>query len=275
MTSVRVLGGYNIQCRGPDPLLLFLRERVEAAMGDELTMQPTAQYLLDLALAGESIQGYLNFQAAAAAGDFGAEAGEFFCSITLLRHRKARTVGSSGERAALIDQIQYSLQEGPCLNAADSEAVVHVPDLRAEERWPNYARRALEMGVRSIYALPMPVDSESKAALNLYSVRPQAFTQEAIQRVEDHVRHASQALRVAVRLSRAADLETNLKAALESRTAINLATGIIMDQNQCGQDEAFQFLVSASGARNVKLHDLAARMVNAVGRNPVTTHCDG
>jgi GAF domain-containing protein len=240
-----------------------------------MTAESTAEYLLNLALTGENIESYLNSQAAAAAEYFGANGTEVFCSITLLRHRKARTVGSSGERAALIDEIQYRLAEGPCLNAAESGAVVHVPDLASEEQWPNYGPRALEQGVRSIYALPMPVDNESKAALNLYSVHPHAFTEAAIARVEDHIRHASQALRVAVRLSRAADLETNLKAALQTRTAINLATGIIMDQNQCGQDEAFQFLVSASSARNIKLHDLASGIVRAVGCNPVTTHFDG
>jgi hypothetical protein len=244
-------------------------------MGDEMTMQSTAEYLLNLALAGESIESYLNFQAAAVAEDLGAEGGEVFCSMTLLRRRKARTIGSSGERAALIDKVQYRLSEGPCLNAADSAAPVHVPDLVFDGRWPNYARQALELGVRSIYALPMPVDNNSKAALNLYSVRPHVFTEAAVQRVEDHVRHASQALRVAVRLSRAEDMETDLKAALQSRTAINLATGIIMDQNHCSQDEAFQFLASASGNRNIKLHDLAAKIVDAVGQNPVTTHFDG
>lgn len=243
-------------------------------MGDDTTTQLTTEYLLNLALAGESIESYLNSQAAAAAEHFGAAGGEAFCSITLLRHRKARTVGSSSERAALIDEIQYRLAEGPCLNAAATEATVHVPDLESDGRWPSYAHHALEMGVRSIYALPMPVGGESKAALNLYSVHSQAFTDAAIQRIEDHVRHVSQALRVAVKLSRAADLESNLKAALESRTAINLATGIVMEQNRCTQDEAFQFLVSASGHGNVKLHDLARRIVDAAGRNPVTTHFD-
>jgi len=243
-------------------------------MGEEATIQTTAEYLLNLALAGESIESSLNSQAAAAARQFGAEGSEVFCSITLLRHRKARTVGSSSERTAQIDEIQYRLNEGPCLNAAETGATVHVPDLDADGRWPNYAGEARAMGVRSIYALPMQVDDASKAAMNLYAVRAHAFTEAAIQRIEDHVRNVSQALQVAVRLARAADLETNLKATLESRTGINLATGIIMEQNRCTQDEAFQFLVSASSHRNVKVQELALRIVDAVGRNPVSTHFD-
>jgi AmiR/NasT family two-component response regulator len=58
----------------------------------------------------------------------------------------------------------------------------------------------------------------------------------------------------------------NLKAALESRTTIDLAVGIIMGQNRCSQEAAFKILKNASRTRNVKLRDVAATIVAAVNR---------
>ncbi|WAP50681.1 ANTAR domain-containing protein [Arthrobacter sp. ATA002] len=64
----------------------------------------------------------------------------------------------------------------------------------------------------------------------------------------------------------------HLRAALESRTTIDLAVGIIMVQNKCSQDEAFAILHRAAGNRNVKLRDLVSRVVQAVTAETVKTH---
>jgi AmiR/NasT family two-component response regulator len=50
--------------------------------------------------------------------------------------------------------------------------------------------------------------------------------------------------------------------ACESRTTIDLATGIIMEQIRCSQDEAFTLLRNASQSRNQKLHDVANDILN-------------
>lgn len=54
-----------------------------------------------------------------------------------------------------------------------------------------------------------------------------------------------------------------LKAALTSRTTIDQAIGILMAQNRCGPDEAFEILAKASSNRNVKLRELARQIVAA------------
>ena len=62
------------------------------------------------------------------------------CGITLLRDRKAATIGWSSDSAREVDEIQYSLSQGPCLTAAKEEREVYVPDLFDEDRWgPDYA----------------------------------------------------------------------------------------------------------------------------------------
>lgn len=93
--------------------------------------------------------------------------------------------------------------------------------------------------------------------------------------VETYSYHASKALRRAVRISQLAEAKAHLLAAMESRTAIDLATGAIMAQNRCSQETAIKILTIASSTRNVKLRDIAASVVASLSQDPkVRTHFD-
>jgi AmiR/NasT family two-component response regulator len=54
-----------------------------------------------------------------------------------------------------------------------------------------------------------------------------------------------------------------------------MAVGIIMAQNRCSQQDAFEILKTASSTRNAKLHDVATSVVNSLGQGPARTHYDG
>jgi AmiR/NasT family two-component response regulator len=70
-----------------------------------------------------------------------------------------------------------------------------------------------------------------------------------------------------------AEAKSNLAAALESRTTIDLATGAIMAQNRCSQETAVRILKIASSTRNAKLRDVAASVIASVADDPqVRTH---
>lgn len=127
----------------------------------------------------------------------------------------------------------------------------------------------------SSLSVPLLLEGEAEAGLNLYSTRSHGFTGEDIDMVEAYAYHASRALRLAVRISQLAESKTNLAAALESRTTINLATGVIMAQNRCSQETAMKILKIASSTRNVKLRDIAASVVASIANDTkVRTHFD-
>jgi GAF domain-containing protein len=198
-----------------------------------------------------------------------------FCSITLIQRKKPVTVASSEERAIRLDETQYSSGDGPCLSAIRQQVVVHVPDLTNEYRWPTYTAATLKAGVGSSLSIPLILEGEAEAGLNLYSTRSHGFTGEDISTVETYSYHVSKALRLAVRISQLAEAKTNLIAAMESRTTIDLACGAIMAQNRCSQDTAMKILRIASNTRNVKLRDIAASVVASVSQDPrVRTHFD-
>ncbi|WP_344122105.1 GAF and ANTAR domain-containing protein [Kocuria aegyptia] len=195
-----------------------------------------------------------------------------WCAVTLLREKRAATVASSDPRAEALDEIQYTFGNGPCMTAARTHTVIHVPDVTTEHRWPGYTDAAARAGVASVLGVPFELAGEARAALNIYSTRTDQYDEAAIEAIGHQVGLASSALRLAVRLAGHRDTEADLAAALTSRTTIDLAVGIIMAQNRCPQQQAFDILRSASNHRNRKLRDLAAELVTTVGSGPAETH---
>jgi GAF domain-containing protein len=194
--------------------------------------------------------------------------------VTLLRERRAGTVASSSARARFMDEIQYNFGDGPCLTASREQRTISIPDLRREKHWPEYARAVLEHGMRAVLAVPFDLAGEARAALNLYSSREGYYTAHEIELAEGFAAQTSQALRLVVRFAVRSDTASQLKSAMESRTTIDLAVGIIMGQNRCSQGEAVQILKSASSSRNIKLRDVAAALVGSVSQEVPSTHFD-
>ncbi|HET6241497.1 MAG TPA: GAF and ANTAR domain-containing protein [Arthrobacter sp.] len=233
----------------------------------------TVEQIQNLILDSADFEEFLNELARISAHQVAGTGDDALCGITLLRDRKAATIGWSSDFAREVDEIQYSLSQGPCLTAAKEEREIYVPDLFDEERWgPDYAKAVASHGVRSVLSVPFHLQGDAQAALNLYSDVPHKFDGDVASRARGYTREISQALRLAVRFSLHADSATNLRATLESRTAIDMAIGIVMAQNRCSQDAAVRILSDASSNSNMKLRDVATSLVKSVGGSATRTH---
>ena len=238
----------------------------------ELPLNTTEQ-VQNLILDSADFEQFLNELARFSAHQVAGDGDDALCGITLLRDRKAATIGWSNDSAREVDEIQYSLSQGPCLTAAEEEREVNVPDLFEEDRWgPDYANAVASHGLRSVLSLPFNLQGEAKAALNLYSDVPHKFDERAAAKARGYTREISQALRLAVRFSLHTDSAANLRATLESRTIIDIAVGIVMAQNRCSQDAAVRILTEASSNSNTKLRDIAKSLVDSVGGSGTRTH---
>ncbi|MFJ4171634.1 ANTAR domain-containing protein [Paenarthrobacter sp. NPDC089714] len=228
-------------------------------------------YFLDLVLGSEDVEAFLTDLAAFSSGSLSLSDAPVFCGITVLRKKRAATAASSDERARILDELQNT-HEGPCLTAMDSMGSVLVPDLVREVRWPEYVEAAAGQGLRSVLSVPLVVEGDTRAALNLYSERAHAFSDADVERAEVFASHASKSLRLALKIAQLSDARNDLAAAMQSRTIIDLAVGAIMAQNHCSQEEAFTILRTASSNRNIKLRHLAQSIIQAVSSGKVTTH---
>ncbi len=233
------------------------------------------EHLHELVLNSSDVEEFLNELAQVSARNLSEPGDEMLCAITLLRQRKAATVASSSPVAKALGLLEHQFAEAPNLTASTTRETVHVPDLKADGRWPEYSAAMAQEGVRSVLALPFHLEGETKAALLLYSRKPNRFDGRILEFAEDFVSQTSLALRLAVRFAHYSETAANLRATLESRTVIDMAVGIIMAQNRCSQHDAFEILKAASSTRNSKLHDVAGAVVNALGQGPARTHYDG
>ena len=84
------------------------------------------------------------------------------------------TVGASGVSARRYDEVQFTLGEGPCLDAVAHRAPVVVADLAdpAEARWPAYGPAMLGYEIRGVYAMPVVAAGEYVGALDFFQADP-------------------------------------------------------------------------------------------------------
>jgi hypothetical protein len=90
------------------------------------------------------------------------------------------SVCTTDEVSALIEQLQYELGEGPCVDAYHQDRPVLEPDLvdPVTPRWLAFAGPAIDAGVRAIFGFPLQVGAVRLGALNLYADRPGSLTDE-------------------------------------------------------------------------------------------------
>ena len=81
---------------------------------------------------------------------------------------------STDEVSKLIEELQYTLGEGPCVDAYQQDTVVAEPDLvgPVTRRWPAFTPPALQAGVRAVFGFPLRVGTVRLGALNLYRDHP-------------------------------------------------------------------------------------------------------
>ena len=217
----------------------------------------TNEQIQNLILESADFEDFLNELARFSAHQVAGDGDDALCGITLLRDRKAATIGWSSDSAREVDEIQYSLSQGPCLTAAEEEREVHVPDLLKENRWgPDYANAVASHGLRSVLSLPFNLQGEAKAALNLYSHKPGAFAAADLATASVFAPFAALAVQSAVHQQ---DV-SNLEAALTRSRQVGTAIGILMARDLVSSDEAFERLRRASQDLNRKLRDIAAEV---------------
>lgn len=176
--------------------------------------------------------------------------------LTLVRgDREPTPLAASNELAGIVDAIETECGEGPCLDAIEYDDITVANDLaRDGSRWPKFVERALqETPVRSMFGARILLSGADRGALNFYARDPNAFDQLDIGIGAMLSAIASIALQHSLEQKR----RVNLEIALESSRVIGMAMGIIMANQLCTADQAFDALRRVSQETNRKLRDVA------------------
>lgn len=166
-----------------------------------------------------------------------------------------------------IDQAQYASGRGPCLEAWRTREVVRIDDLAdGMQDFPEFIEAAATKGIRSTLSMPLVAGDRGIGAMNLYASTTHAFTAEDEATAAELSTAASVVLANAVAYWGAYELSQHLNTAMQSRAVIEQAKGILMAQTEgLDADGAFALLAKASQRENMKLREVAERVVSHHG----------
>lgn len=189
------------------------------------------------------------------------------CAVSLMDEQGRRTTtGSTDPAVAAADDLQYQLDEGPCMTAWREQVVVRVDDTASDVRWPRWAERAQALGVAAALSAPMHAGGESLGAMKVYSDRRGAFDETDEDLLVRFAAQAAIALANMQSLDSARQLSDGLKDALSTRDDIATAKGMLMARSGVDEQTAFAMLVSISQRENRTLRDVAADQLAALAR---------
>lgn len=166
-----------------------------------------------------------------------------------------RSVAATSQLAIDMDDLQRRFREGPCLDAAVGHATVHCNDLREDLRWPRFAEAAVAAGVRRMLSFQLFTHNGRMGALNLFGLKPGAFT------VEREAVGAMLATHAAIAFI-ADDVRLQFQSALASRDIIGQAKGMVMERFGVDAVRAFQLLTRLSQESNTRVAEVAEEVVS-------------
>jgi GAF domain-containing protein len=174
----------------------------------------------------------------------------------VLVHRGGR-LESAASTDALVeeaDRLQIELGQGPAYDAVQKETSVLVADAASDPRWPKWSSEMAVVALRSVLSVRLRTPTSTVGTLNLFDPAAKRFgaRDEAIAQV--YADHAS----IAVVNARS---ESTLWQAIEARKLIGQAQGILMERFDLTDDQAFAVLRRYSQDNNVKLRDVALRLI--------------
>jgi GAF domain-containing protein len=240
---------------GPAAWSRVLRPRVHAAAPVRL--------LLDLRAASrEESLDLLVRSAPAALSEVAGAAVDY--AVTLPRRYQPSLVQGTSDTAVASVHDDEAGGEGPVSQALTGRMAVIANSYAADPRWPAYWRAFRRAGYRSEASVPVPLRPGFFAALTLLSGEDNVFTAPVVAAAAAFSRRAGISYVMAEELRTAQDLVDQLDAALQTRTAIDVACGVIMAQNHCSYDDAFAILARASSHRNVKLRLVATALLESM-----------
>jgi GAF domain-containing protein len=167
---------------------------------------------------------------------------------------KFESLAGTSDLPHQLDELQMTFHEGPCVQAAVDDLIVRTDDFRTEERWPQYSKACVEIGVLSGLSFKLYTADRTAGALNFFSFKDNAFDGEDETVGVILAAHAA----AAILASRRGE---QLESALTTRDRIGQAKGIIMERYSVDDVRAFEMLRQLSQDSNVRLVDIAQRVI--------------
>lgn len=172
----------------------------------------------------------------------------------------AGVVAGADERSVRIDELQFTLGEGPSHDAFTLRRPVLTSDLHSREgaKWPGYSAAALESGVNGVFAFPLHVGAAAFGVLNIYVGSAGPLTNQQLTMALTFAEVATEVLLDGDSTTAIGSLHPGVETALRHRAEIYQAQGAVMVDLGVGLAEAMARMRAHAFANNLSLAELAA-----------------
>lgn len=185
-------------------------------------------------------------------------------TVSTLHDGGFATIAVTDQRLLALDDAQYGGSAGPCLTVLDRTEPLYLEDASAaDDRWEDFARTAGELGVGSTLSLHVPTEADDVAAsLNFYAKRRLELGEEEIRAAASFAHQVAAAIESVEAYRSTARLARDMAEAMRSRAVIEQAKGIVMADERVDAAQAFDRLKQLSQHANMKLRDVAQRLID-------------
>jgi len=178
----------------------------------------------------------------------------------------AGTVAASDSTALQLEELQFSLGEGPCVDASRTGRPVLQPDLArtGQARWPAFAAGADAAGLVAVFAFPLRVGAIRIGVLDLYRSTVGVLTEREL---ADALSFADAATTLLLHLqARAAGwgVPEDSLVVLDDRAEVHQATGIVSVQSGVSLQEALLLLRARAYTEQRPIGALAVDVLKGV-----------
>ena len=186
------------------------------------------------------------------------------CAVTLMaRPPSVEVLAVAGRNADEIAELQFSLGEGPCLDAFLGGVPTFAVDLANRGgRWPMFSTQAAKLGVLAEFSLPMQLGEAPVGVLDLSREQPGMLSDEHLADALTAADIVTDAVLLLQRASHGAELATLLDSAGQDRMVVHQATGMVSAQLDVTIPDALATLRAAAFRSARSIYDVAVDVVD-------------
>ena len=172
-----------------------------------------------------------------------------------------RKVAASDDRFGHLEDLQIRHQEGPCIDAFDTRELISAEDLGAEQRWPKFSEAAVARDVRAVLASPLPYNQAAVGVVAVLSEQRRPWSPEGELALLAFTDLAALFIASMMQGEQQSQLAAQLQLALNTRTIIEQAKGVLVGQQGLTPHQAYQQLRDQARTERRKLAAVSADVV--------------
>jgi hypothetical protein len=185
-------------------------------------------------------------------------------AVALISSPQARSLlAASGELAGVVEDLQFSLGEGPCLEAFLAGSAALEPDLATtgRTRWPLFAEAALSAGVGAVFAFPLQLGSTRFGVLDVARASAGMLGDDQLADAQAFADIAADTVLRMQSLALEDEIADELGGIGSERIVVHQATGMVSVQAGIAVEDALARLRAHAFAVERPLHEVASDVV--------------